>query len=347
MNIDPEEIIGEEALYDSMWKRFKGVGWKPSVAYFKHNPSQELSRLHKDLHEDRYKEQSSKTFEIWIPKHRTIKSIKIRDRIYQGSLYENSLYPQTTRSFIPDNFACQKGKGTEAARDRFKELLQKAYRKNRTDFFVLKCDIKGYYSNIDHEISINELNTYIDAVSARMADRILEGEPGDKGYFPGSPIVQILGVTLLNRLDHLVKERLRIKCYIRYMDDFILFHPDKEYLEYCREEISKELARLKLELNTKKTVITHVKEGVRFLGFMYRLTDTGKVVVLADPQKIKNEKILLRRMIHKCKRGEIPKEQADRHFACWLNSINYGNSFKIIEKMRQYYKTLWTEETEC
>lgn len=331
-------------MYDSMWLRFRGVGWKPSVAYFKHNPSKELSRLEKDLREGTYKEQKSKTFEIFIPKHRTIKSIRIRDRIYQGSLYDGALYPQTTRSFIPNNLACQRGKGTELARKRFAELIRKAYRKHGTKFYFMKCDIKGYYSNIDHEISIKELNKYIDDISAEMADRILEGEPGDKGYFPGSPIVQILGVTLLNRLDHVIKEQLRVRYYIRYMDDFILLHQDKEYLKDCKNKIESELARLKLNLNQKKTYIAPITQGIRFLGFDHRLTATGKVVILADPKKIKNERILLRRMVHKALRGEIPKEQADRHFKCWLNSITYGNSFKIIQRMRKYYKSLWEEK---
>ncbi len=34
---------------------------------------------------------------------------------------------------------------------------------------------------------------------------------------------QILAVYYLNDLDHFIKEKLRIKSYVRYMDDFIFY----------------------------------------------------------------------------------------------------------------------------
>ena len=77
--------------------------------------------------------------------------------------------------------------------------------------------------------------------------------------------------------DHFVKERLHIRWYGRYMDDFFLIHPDKEYLQYCRVEIEKHVAKLGLYLNAK-TNIFPLKNGLDFLGFHTYLTDTGKVI---------------------------------------------------------------------
>lgn len=41
----------------------------------------------------------------------------------------------------------------------------------------------------------------------------------------------------------MIKERLGIKFYGRYMDDFFLIHPDKDYLIYCLEEIKSSWSR--------------------------------------------------------------------------------------------------------
>ena len=82
------------------------------------------------------------------------------------------------------------------------------------------------------------------------------------------------------------KEQLHIKFYVRYMDDLILLHPDKAYLRYCWMEIEKRLQALGLTLNTRKTQIAPIKQPIRFLGFSFRLTKTGKVVQKLLPEKV-------------------------------------------------------------
>ena len=57
------------------------------------------------------------------------------------------------------------------------------------------------------------------------------------GLFIGSMTSQILAIFYLNDLDHFIKETLKIKYYVRYQDDFLLFHPSKDYLKYCLSEI--------------------------------------------------------------------------------------------------------------
>ncbi len=43
----------------------------------------------------------------------------------------------------------------------------------------------------------------------------------------------------LNELDHFVKEKLKIKYYVRYMDDFILLTKNKEHAKEVLSEIRK------------------------------------------------------------------------------------------------------------
>ena len=62
---------------------------------------------------------------------------------------------------------------------------------------------------------------------------------------------QILAIFYLNDLDHFIKENLKIKYYVRYQDDFCLFHPSKSYLRFCLNSIKIFLNHEKLLLNKK------------------------------------------------------------------------------------------------
>lgn len=217
-----------------------------------------------------------------------------------------------TRSFIYDNCACQKGKGTDFARGRLKCHLQRCYRKNGLDAWVLQCDIKHYYDNMRHDTT-NAL--FREKLPAEYADRVCkilnEQYLGDTGYNPGSQVVQIAGISVLDKLDHKIKERMHIKYYIRYMDDFILIHHDRNCLIKCIHEIQEELAKIGLELHPKKTKLYRVGKGIPFLGFKFRLTETGKVVMSILGDNVKNEKRKLRKMVKLVVKGRRTKEKID------------------------------------
>lgn len=343
INMDREEIIGLDALYDSMNRCAKGVKWKGTVAYFRHNCIDEIEKLCDQLHDGTYTERRAKFFTITEPKRREIMSIHFRDRVYQRSLNDVAIYPQVVKSFIADNFACQKGKGTKAARNRLKEFLQQYYRKYGTDGYVLKIDIKGYYPNMDHAFAETMIGKYIDDETYQMAKTVLARLPGDVGYNPGSQIVQIVGITALDYVDHYIKERLRVKYYIRYMDDFLLIHPDKKYLEKCLSEIRRLLSLGKMEINDEKTLIRPVTSPIRHLGFDYRLTKTGKALVLAAPDKIKHERKKIMRMVSLVQKGKLTKHDVDVHFKAFKACIRYGNSHKITYRLNRWYERLWKE----
>lgn len=114
-----------------------------------------------------------------------------------------------------------------------------------------------------------------------------------KGLPIGNMTSQILAVYYLNDLDHYIKEKLRIKYYVRYMDDFILFHEDKQYLKYCLGEIEKKLAEVKLKLNNK-TQILEIHHGFCFLGYRFILKDKKLLMLLSSDTK----KRMKRRIAH-------------------------------------------------
>lgn len=157
-------------------------------------------------------------------------------------------------------------------------------------------------------------------------------------------MVQIAGISVLDELDHYIKEVLRIKYYIRYMDDFILIHESEEYLNTCREKIEAKLQDKGFAFNQKKTKVYSLRKGVTFLGFTFKLTDTGKVILILKPKNVKQERKKLYRLVQQAKRGEKPKAKVDECYNGWRNHAAKGNSTKLLRRMDKYYKDLWKGE---
>ena len=339
-----ENVIGFEALYNSMNKCKCGVIWKDSVAHYTLNAIEETLKLEEQLKTGKYKARKPVTFTVTSPKEREIVSICFRDRIYQRSLNDNAIYPTMSRSFIYDNGACQKNKGTDFARERLKCFLQKYYRKYGTEGYVLQCDISGYYPNMRHDVALAKFEKKLDSWTYERTAEVLNGQyEGKRGYNPGSQMVQIAGISVLDDLDHYIKEQLGIKFYFRYMDDFVLLHPDKEYLEYCKAKIRERLNNIGFQFNEKKTEVYPLSKGILFLGFTFKLTKEGKVIMILNPKNVKQERKKLYRLVAKAKRGEMTREKVDFCYAGWRNHAAKGNSTKLLRRMDEYYKNLWKE----
>ena len=194
-----------------------------------------------------------------------------------------------------------------------------------------------------HDVAKATLRKYLPDESYQMAARILDNFPGEVGFNPGSQIVQIVGITALNDLDHYIKERLLMENYERYMDDSVMIHHEREKLETCLEAIEGKLAEKDMKLNKKKTKIYSLRKGILFLGFWFYLTDTGKVMVHIDPRKVKHERRKLRRMVGLAKKGEKTREQIDEHFDSWMRHASYGDSYNFQKNMREFYRSLWED----
>jgi len=342
---DEESVIGFEALYRSMMMCRKGVLWKDSVAAYYHRGVERTEKLCEELHNGRYRAAPPKHFTITSPKRREIASVAFRDRVYQRSLNDNLVYPVMTRSFIYDNWACQTGKGTDPARNRMKEFLRRYYRKHGPEGWVAQFDIHGYYPNMRHDVAEANFRKKLPVWAYERVARILRDQyEGDTGYNPGSQLIQIAGISLLNDLDHRVKERLRVKFYIRYMDDLIMIQQDREFLEKCMEDVREELRKIGFEVNEKKTRIYPLADGIPFLGFRFRVTETGKVLMIPDPAKIKTARKKYRRLVGKARRGECSRESVDASWQTWMDHIGKGDSWRLRQRLEKFYRELWEGE---
>lgn len=337
-----ENIIGFDALYQSMEKCKNNVMWKDSVAHFVLNGVEEITKLEEQVKNGTYRVRKTKTFMLTSPKRREAMGVAFRDRVLQRSLNDNAIYPSLSKHFIYDNCACQKGKGTDFARKRLHTFLHKFYLKHKIGGYVLQCDISGYYPNMQHFVVEKTFKKYLDPDVYDLAVKILRQQyEGDVGYFPGSQMIQLAGISVLNEMDHFIKEKLHIKFYLRYMDDFILIHKDKAYLEECKKQIQTYLESIKFQLHPKKTKIYPLSQGIKFLGFYHRLTDTGKILMQIDPKNVKMERRKLRRLVAKAKKGGIEKDKVDACYDSWKAHAIKGNSHNLIRRMDKYYQDLW------
>ena len=323
----------------------RGVLWKPSTMHYDLNAVEETHRMLNKLQSGKWKNGKPKPIRILYPKKRDGLSISFKDRVYQRSINDNVLYPAMQRSFILDNCACQKGKGIDFARKRLKKHLWNHYYHHGINGYVLQIDIKGYYPNMRHSAVKEKFKRALpDDVFAAVCDVLDTQYVGDVGYNPGSQMVQIAGISLLDDLDHYCKERLHVKHYLRYMDDILIIHEDKECLTLILAETERKLREIGFEIHKDKTHITPLSKGFTFLGFEYKLTKTGKVIMTLNSANIKHERKKLRRLVNKAKRGEITKAKADECFKSWCANASKGNSYKLIERMKEFYKELWRED---
>ena len=341
-----ESVIGFDALFESMLKCRKGVMWKGSAASFFLNGIERTLKLSRELKDGTYKSGKPVKFTIRHPKTREIISIGFRDRVYQRSLNDNYIYPEVAKHLIRENAACQKGKGTDYARNILIGYLREMYRIHGRSFYVLQCDIKGYYPNMPHEVAEETFREMLpDKRILERALKVLRDQyAGDKGYNPGSQMVQIIGISALNDIDHFIIEDLGIRHYIRYMDDFILMHGDREYLEHCRKTLAEKLKNKGFELHEKKTRIYPSTKGIRFLGFDFRLTDTGKVLMIRKPEAVKEERKKLQRLVNLMNEGKIPRRKVYEHYQTWRSCADKGTNHRMVMRMDQYFKKLMEEK---
>ena len=156
-----DKVISFDNLYNGLQKSQRGVTWKDSVAGYSINGLKNTYRLRQEILEGRYRISKYQRFTINEPKKREILATRIKDRQFQRSLCDNSIYEDVTKRFIRDNCACQRGRGPCDAINRLKRHLRKYYRRNGNLGYVLQCDVKSFFPSTSHKVACDVLTKYI------------------------------------------------------------------------------------------------------------------------------------------------------------------------------------------
>lgn len=265
-------------------------------------------------------------FIIHDPKERIVDAMQYRGRIVQHVLCDNILRPYFEPKLIKENCACRKGKGTDYALNLIKQGLVSFLKQHKTGY-VLKIDVKKYFPSIDRTVLKNLLKDFPDEEIKELLYYLIDNSPDEKGLPIGNQSSQWLALYYLNKLDHTIKEKYRIKYCARYMDDYIIIHEDKEYLKKLLAEL-RQIAKddLKLEFNGK-TQITPLHRGFSFLGWRFVVGKNNKIV-----KKINHEKKKIR-VTHIKEANKLPLDQKKKVFKSYDVYLSKGNTYQF----RNYY----------
>ncbi|HAE40304.1 MAG TPA: hypothetical protein DCG57_16965, partial [Candidatus Riflebacteria bacterium] len=269
-----------------------------------------------------------KSFIVKDPKERVINAAPLSERIMHHAMM-NIIEPIFERQQIFHSYACRKGKGTQAA-------VLHAFKQTKRFGFFLKLDVRKYFDSIDQKTLMKQI---LRLIKDQSVLHLLHGviasyhvEP-QKGLPIGNLTSQYFANHYLSGLDHNILEHIKPGAYVRYMDDFILWHDEKAELkrissvlhDYCRD-------KLKLEL--KASVIGSSTQGLPFLGFLIK--NSGIYLLNKSKRRMKKR---ARQISVELQSGQIDEDKA----AMKANSVNTS---VLIARSRAYRTKLWKGDSQ-
>lgn len=340
-----QEVCKYENLHNAFLKARKGKNDVAGVIRFTYNLENELLKLQNELKNQTYKIGQYRHFTIFEPKERKISALPFRDRIIHHAVC-NIVEPIFEKMFIYDSYACRKRKGTHAGANR----IQKFIRKLNSTYYVLKGDVSKYFPSVNHEILKKTIREKIaDKKLLHLLDNIIDSADSEKSNFydcqepkiqnsqqKGIPIgnltSQLFANIYLNKLDEYIKYKLKIKYYLRYMDDFVILHESKQKLHEIKEKIALFFASMKLTLHPKKVNIFPIESGIDFLG--YRIFNNYRLVRRNTVKRfLKNTKRKLKRYDS----GIMDFDKLMETFNSWEAYMSHANSYALKNSLYQEY----------
>ena len=337
---DFEKVIDFENMYKAYRKAKCGKGFKKSSARFNIMALDGINILIEQLKNKTYKISPYNEFKVYEPKERVIQTTSFKDKVIQHSLCDNVILPRLEKIFIYDNCAGQKGKGTLFGLDRLAEQMQEFHKKYGFNGYILKCDITKFFYNISHE-QLKYIAEYwfgYDRDICWLINMFIDSTEGN-GIPLGNQINQGLALLYLDGMDKLITQELGIEFYGRYMDDFYLMHPDKQYLKYCLQVLTEYLETLDLTLNGK-TQIFPFKNGVNYLGFHTYITENGNVIRKLKNENKRNAQRKYLKMAKLAAIGKLPIDKFNASYNAWLNHISHGNCYKLSQKFNEKIQSI-------
>jgi len=331
-----KELCSHENLELAYKKARKHKTTKEYVIEFEKSLENNLLLLRSELLLHCYKPKPLVNFIIRDPKTRKISKSHFRDRVIHHALC-NIIEPIFDKTFIHDSYANRIGKGALAAVKRFEHFKRKASRNNTLTCYVLKADISKYFESVNHKILMNIIKKkikdknilwLIKLILANPIEREREREREGNGMPLGNLTSQFFANVYLNELDQYSKHKLKVKYYIRYVDDFVILHNDKAILEFYKREIDNFLKdNLKIELHKDKSKIVSLDKGVTFLGF--RIFYYHKLLKKSNIRKIKNN---LRMFKENFDKSKIDYDKIYDSFEGWIEYVKHANTYKFRKK---------------
>ena len=309
-------------LIEAHYRAVIGKRNKKEILLFEQDLETNISNILYQLETNTYKLGKYREFKIYEPKERIIKSLPYKDRVVHQWYVHEFIKPYFVKRFIKDSYACIDEKGTHLCSRTTQKYMKRMYHKYGRNYYTIKGDIKKYFYSIDKDILYKILSKTIKDKNLLSLTKVLIYDNDDpKGIPIGNYTSQYYANIYLNELDHYIKDNLKVKYYLRYMDDFVILLPTKEECHIILNKIREFLKEnLDLELN-HKTRIYPSKFGCNFCGYVIH----------------ENYMLLRKRCIKKIKRklrkGELILENYHGHL---MHANSYNFCKKIAENILLY-----------
>lgn len=159
-------------------------------------------------------------------------------------------------------------------------------------------------------------------------------ETARKGMPLGNLTSQFFANVYLNELDHFVKHKLKVKYYMRYVDDFVILHKNKEQLEEWKIEIDNFLNdTLRVVLHPDKTKIIVLRNGITFLGF--RLFYKHRLLKKSNARRIWKR---IDKFQQEYDKGKMTIEDANRSLEGWFAYTRFANTYNFRKRVIARFK---------
>lgn len=314
-------------MYDAFLRARQNKTTRNEVIVFEYYVERNVVKLVDTITNGSYRIGNYKEFKVYEPKERLIKALPFEDRVVHQWFVHEFLITYVVPKFIYDSYACLEGKGTHEAVNRLEYFMYKAKLEYK-DYYVLKMDIKKFFYSIDPNILFELLKKYFkDKALLELSSKLIFCEEDELGIAIGNYTSQYFANIYLNELDQFVKHKLRVRYYLRYMDDFILLVKNKEIAKEIFHQIEKFLKeKLNLELNHKSKYFPH-SMGIDFCG--YRVFNTHKLVRVRSKKQMRGR---IRYWNKLYAEDNLNVKDVVQSFTAWRGHIKHANSYNLYNK---------------
>ena len=317
-----ELILDPDNLRLAFWKAAKGKRYHRKVLQFQSNLDIQLLRLRDEIQNNTLKVGPYHTFKIYEPKERQICAPTFKDQVLHHAIM-NVCHDDFERVQIFDSYASRPGKGVHAA-------VNRALKFNQVYHWFLKLDVKKFFASIHHDVTKLQLSKlYKDKNLMQLFYTIIDSyeETPSRGMPIGCLTSQYLSNHYLCGLDHFIKENLQCKAYVRYMDDFVLWHNDKRVLKKWKDDINNFVAD-QLSCLLKPPLINRCSLGLSFLGYRLiggelKLTHQSKHRFIRKFHQIEKNR----------RKGVWTEKKAQDHLLPLLDFIQKADTHKFRQKV--------------
>lgn len=379
-----KSVTDLNVLYEAFKASMKSSAWKREPQRFERDVLSEIVKLHDEIESRTYKTSERHTFVTHERgKARLIHGGRMRDRVVRHALCDNILNPTFDRYIIYNNYASQKGKGVDFARELFERDLHNFWLEHRSnDGYVCFIDFSKFYDNINHDIVKEAVCKLLNEESAWLFSSIIDTFKIDVSYMSdkefsscldrkfnsieyyenipesartgkkymaksvdiGDQISQSIGVYFPTPIDNHITIVRGHRRAGRYMDDIYIIHDDLDYLKETLKGVYEQAAKLGLYINEKKTHICRLSDRFTYLQMRYSLTETGKVIKRVRSETITRERRKLKKYKKLLRNGNASYENIKQSYKSWMGKYAKVMSKRQTQNIKALYKELFEED---